>query len=158
MASATDRTWRRMGPGGLPGLQNRVGGRKVAGGFDSLPPPPFVSRSMGRSLQDLSTKSRPTRGLFDGQRYSRVDHFGAGPLVVVPERGQARRYGSRQADGHGEAKQEITSAESLGRNGDVSGVRARSMAAEQAPSDVFTAGYTWSCPWPRRCSSPVRCG
>lgn len=32
-----------MGPGGLPGLQNRVGGRKVAGGFDSLPPPPDFS-------------------------------------------------------------------------------------------------------------------
>src|SRR5579862_4687916 len=30
-----------MGPGGLPGLQNRVGGRKAAGGFDSLPPPPM---------------------------------------------------------------------------------------------------------------------
>ncbi len=29
-----------MGPGGLPGLQNRVDGRKVVGGFDSLPPPP----------------------------------------------------------------------------------------------------------------------
>src|SRR5262245_3220507 len=33
---------RRMGPGGLPGLQNRVDGRKVVGGFDSLPPPPCV--------------------------------------------------------------------------------------------------------------------
>jgi hypothetical protein len=34
-----------MGPGGLPGLQNRVGGRKVAGGFDSLPPPPRLRRT-----------------------------------------------------------------------------------------------------------------
>ena len=32
--------WRRKVPGGAAGLQNQSGGRKVPGGFDSLPSPP----------------------------------------------------------------------------------------------------------------------
>ena len=47
-----------MGPGGLPGLQNRVGGRKVAGGFDSLPPPPTLAETYGESRETSIRKSR----------------------------------------------------------------------------------------------------
>jgi len=41
--------WRRKVPGGAAGLQNQSGGRKVPGGFDSLPSPPklpLAQRSM----------------------------------------------------------------------------------------------------------------
>ena len=34
--------WRRKVPGGAAGLQNQSGGRKVPGGFDSLPSPPIL--------------------------------------------------------------------------------------------------------------------
>ena len=37
---ATGLLWRRKVPGGAAGLQNQSGGRKVPGGFDSLPSPP----------------------------------------------------------------------------------------------------------------------
>ena len=56
-AISNTQTRRRMGPGGLPGLQNRVGGRKVAGGFDSLPPPP----SQSQNCVDLRIDKLPTK-------------------------------------------------------------------------------------------------
>ena len=45
-----------MGPGGLPGLQNRVDGRKLVGGFDSLPPPP-TSKNNISTLDAMSLLS-----------------------------------------------------------------------------------------------------
>jgi hypothetical protein len=41
--------WRRKVPGGAAGLQNQSGGRKVPGGFDSLPSPPLTADSGGQS-------------------------------------------------------------------------------------------------------------
>jgi hypothetical protein len=40
---ATGLLWRRKVPGGAAGLQNQSGGRKVPGGFDSLPSPPDIT-------------------------------------------------------------------------------------------------------------------
>ncbi len=39
--------WRRKAPGGAAGLQNQSGGRKVPGGFDSLPSPPRPRLRLG---------------------------------------------------------------------------------------------------------------
>ena len=38
-----EQKWRRKVPGGAAGLQNQSGGRKVLGGFDSLPSPPVAA-------------------------------------------------------------------------------------------------------------------
>ena len=42
--------WRRKVPGGAAGLQNQSGGRKVPGGFDSLPSPPSIGTEPRRCL------------------------------------------------------------------------------------------------------------
>ena len=45
--------WRRKVPGGAAGLQNQSGGRKVPGGFDSLPSPP-ISRPLRVEIDNIS--------------------------------------------------------------------------------------------------------
>jgi len=59
-------------PGGAAGLQNQSGGRKVPGGFDSLPSPPKWSPT-GKPVAHSSTPAgrNPERGPGHGRGSSR---------------------------------------------------------------------------------------
>jgi len=50
---SNSKVWRRKVPGGAAGLQNQSGGRKVPGGFDSLPSPPHRPWRCGSSRERL---------------------------------------------------------------------------------------------------------
>ena len=60
--------WRRKVPGGAAGLQNQSGGRKVPGGFDSLPSPPH---SQNRSL---SSGQRPRNSPLSPRSLGAAEH------------------------------------------------------------------------------------
>lgn len=51
---------RRKAPGGAAGLQNQSGGRKVPGGFDSLPLPPAIAEILCPDHQTARLRCRET--------------------------------------------------------------------------------------------------
>jgi hypothetical protein len=53
--------WRRKVPGGAAGLQNQFGGRKVPGGFDSLPSPPKTVGKIKHYILIFGTGTRQVR-------------------------------------------------------------------------------------------------
>ena len=71
--------WKRMGPGGLPGLQNRVlGGNPVQGGFDShtLPPTPIRVFSLFEQTNRAGTRFKfALRDLLFPQRPGQLDQL-----------------------------------------------------------------------------------
>jgi hypothetical protein len=55
-------------PGGAAGLQNQSGGRKVPGGFDSLPSPPSQRDQQLRHGQDRSRQLLILKRLAKGKK------------------------------------------------------------------------------------------
>ncbi len=82
-----------MGPGGPPGLQNRVGRRKSVGGFDSLPSPP-VQQIQGVTPKLLALRvcvAHALGGIVNG--FVNIDRdFAAVVLRLLPTLARAVRW------------------------------------------------------------------
>ncbi len=58
-------------PGGAAGLQNQSGGRKVPGGFDSLPSPPICLLSLTAAICKVFTRSDKRLSVNGSRRFFR---------------------------------------------------------------------------------------